>query len=168
LNKTKKAGYISHIVKKKIIFLGGNNMFKLMNKQRNKKGFTLIELIVVIAILGILALIAIPRFAGFTDRAKVGNDQQYGALLGNSVLVMLAAGDMTRSNTTDPVVLTVNSDGIVTAISGAGYKTGWTQANAISALEKMVVAKPLQFFKTTFSVSVAQNDTVTVSGTPTP
>ena len=42
-------------------------MFKLM--RRNKKGFTLIELIVVIAILAILAAIAIPTFSGITDSA---------------------------------------------------------------------------------------------------
>lgn len=35
-----------------------------------KKGFTLIELIVVIAILGILAAILIPKFTGFQDKAK--------------------------------------------------------------------------------------------------
>lgn len=35
----------------------------------NKKGFTLIELIVVIAILAILAAIAIPTFSGITDSA---------------------------------------------------------------------------------------------------
>lgn len=35
-----------------------------------KKGFTLIELIVVIAILGILALVLLPKFSGFTDNAR--------------------------------------------------------------------------------------------------
>ena len=39
-----------------------------MNK--SKKGFTLIELIIVIVILGILAAIAIPKFVGFSSEAK--------------------------------------------------------------------------------------------------
>lgn len=37
---------------------------------KNKKGFTLIELIVVIAVLGILATIAIPKLTGYTDDAE--------------------------------------------------------------------------------------------------
>lgn len=41
-----------------------------MKKNRKKKGFTLIELIVVIAILGILAAVLIPRFTGFQDKAR--------------------------------------------------------------------------------------------------
>ena len=36
----------------------------------NSKGFTLVELIVVIAILGILAAVLIPQFTGFQDKAR--------------------------------------------------------------------------------------------------
>ena len=47
-----------------------NEMIKRSKKLRNRKGFTLIELIVVIVIVGILAAILIPRFSGFTDKAN--------------------------------------------------------------------------------------------------
>lgn len=63
-------------------------MNKLMNKVRkNKKGFTLIELIVVITILGILVLLAAPRFLGYTKDAKVATMQADAKVLSNAALV---------------------------------------------------------------------------------
>ena len=45
-------------------------MKNILSQQSNEKGFTLIELIVVIAVLGMIASIAIPKVGNITSRAR--------------------------------------------------------------------------------------------------
>lgn len=49
-------------------------MLKLFRKNTNKKGFTLIELIIVIALLGVIAAIAVPRYGNVLEEAKKESD----------------------------------------------------------------------------------------------
>ena len=45
-------------------------------KKMNKKGFTIVELVIVIAVIAILAAVLIPTFSGIVDKANVSAVQQ--------------------------------------------------------------------------------------------
>ena len=47
-----------------------------MIKRNNKKGFTIVELVIVIAVIAILAAVLIPTFAGIIKKANLSADQQ--------------------------------------------------------------------------------------------
>ncbi|WZL71465.1 type II secretion system protein [Clostridiaceae bacterium 35-E11] len=72
-------------------------MIKKINKMlRNKKGFTLVELIVVIAVLGILAGIAVPKYSGMRAKAHQVADEQ--AIVAMNKAIQLYGIEKTNSD----------------------------------------------------------------------
>ena len=73
-------------------------MKNLRKMLKNEKGFTLVELVVVIAILGLLIAIAVPRFANITENARK-KSQQATARTIMSAIVMAQAADPNKALT---------------------------------------------------------------------
>jgi prepilin-type N-terminal cleavage/methylation domain-containing protein len=74
---------------------------KLLAKQ-SKKGFTLVELVVVIAILGILAAIAIPAVVGIINNAQKSAKETNAAELSNAVKNLYAGVSSGQINADTP------------------------------------------------------------------
>lgn len=64
-------------------------MIKRAN-QKKKKGFSLIELIIVLAVMAIIALIAIPNFTAVRESSKIKADVQSGEALSRSIETLVA------------------------------------------------------------------------------
>lgn len=81
-------------------------MREMMRKKDNQKGFTLVELIVVMAILAVLAALAVPRFGGVLgDSKEKARDAD--------IEMITRAAEMYIANETDAATTLV--DGAITA-----------------------------------------------------
>lgn len=67
-------------------------------KKMNKKGFTIVELVIVIAVIAILAAVLIPTFSGVIEKANQSAAMQYAASLYKEALALDLADGVADGN----------------------------------------------------------------------
>lgn len=127
-----------------------NLLIKLQNKRKEEKGFTLVELLVVIAILAILASVSVVGYMGFTQKAKDSN----------------AATELAQAKT---VVTTSLLDGKDTSYS-YNAKTGKLyalnlEANTLAGTTFKTHFADLEALKGEFTIVLGTASTIDTTGT---
>lgn len=85
------------------------NVFKkLGKKQKNNKGFSLVELIVVIAIMAVLVGVLAPQLMKYVEKSREATDIQNC----DSIASALKAYYADKEDQTDPVTINVTSTGV--------------------------------------------------------
>lgn len=118
----------------------------MYEKIKNKKGFTIIEIMVVIALVGILAAVLVPQFGGVRNRAKDAGmlanakmveafvaseidswkaSEAIGGTAGTDDMIAAIVNHFTDYPLTNPYTGAEDEDNVeVSTTAGTGYKTG--------------------------------------------
>ena len=137
-------------------------MIKFFQKLKAKKGFTLVELIVVIAIIGVLAAILVPTMLGYVTSSRVTSADTTAAKIEDSIDTFLTQADtagygMLQSNTALSRITgqcangvwtlsasaagatTFKSSSVSWSTSGSGASANQTKVNVTNALTLLAI-----------------------------
>lgn len=111
----------------------------MLKKFTNKKGFTLMEMLIVVAIIAILIAVAIPTFNNALNKAKVGTDTANirsgyaaakvetltGDVAANTTYTLREDGSVKKTGDGDKVYKTKGDTGTTTTAIGDGTPFAW-------------------------------------------
>jgi prepilin-type N-terminal cleavage/methylation domain-containing protein len=99
--------------------------------RKNRKGFTLIELVIVIAILGILALYAVPKYQGLIEEARSSEARAQLGTVRSALGIQYA-----KNHGVYPAVLdgTIFAEGVVPEVEATKADDSVIRSNAVPTI----------------------------------
>ena len=86
-------------------------------KKMNKKGFTIVELVIVIAVIAILAAVMIPTFGGIIDKANASKALQNAQnAYKNALIEVMADGVIDEPTYSDDTYTYTFTNGVLTGV----------------------------------------------------
>ena len=141
--------------------------------QKWNKGFTLVELIIVIAIIATLSAVAMPQYFKYLEKARIGMDESYIGEVAHTLEVIAVTNDKVHSA---PVTVTMDTTGKIQESTASGANATAT-ASAVDAELASVFPLDAQNFVSRYYMGTGDEvssgvvlaldagGTVTISGT---
>ena len=104
--------------------------------RKNNKGFTLVELIIVVAIIAVLSAVIAPQYIKYVEKSKIATDMDVAAAVEQAVNVLCADGTISAS--ADPYVtwdVSAGLTGTTANVAAVEALTGEIPAAASSKAE---------------------------------
>ena len=93
----------------------------MQNLKKNNKGFTLVELIVVIAILGVLMAVLVPQYIQYVEKSRIGADESaIGEVIHAAQIAIAEQAVYDEVVATNQTVTITVSDGAIACTTASG------------------------------------------------
>lgn len=136
-------------------------MFNKLNIKRKRKGFTLIELVIVLAVLAIIALIAIPNFTKVRNDSLAKADARTAEEIENITLMAIANQDIIVPASGTEGSFTIGENTVITEVDAIDFGKNDSRLDSYKSMIKEV-KKPQVNGQTLYKVIVKATGDVEV------